>query len=333
VVTVDEQPTRKRRDPVIDGLKFVAAGGIVMVHVSMSARPGALRDFTEQIVYSALYFFFLVAGYFHGATGTRGRKWLWQRFWRLGVPYVVWSVVYILWWEGFHLYSHQPLFIPNLTRTIFFAGANEVLWSLPWLFACAVLAEVFARTPTMRRALLVTSGVVQLAVWLLVPAAALPNYGIRQFIEGARWLFVYVAGMELRAARAVPGRPSVWIGTALGCSAAAGVVAMFTHAQPTVLVPEIVLFVLNGVVAFAALAGARAGARWFGVGRLAWGGDYLLGIYCSHHLWLDILARIIPPHSLPALLWMPFAWTVCFGVGILVTGALLKSRFTRPAVI
>ncbi|HEY5540114.1 MAG TPA: acyltransferase [Coriobacteriia bacterium] len=323
----------RRRDPVIDGLKFVAAGGIVMVHIAMSARPGPLRDFVEQIAYSALYFFFLIAGYFHGPLGTRGSQWLRKRFVRLAVPYAVWSAVYLLWWEGYHLYAHQPLFMPNLVRTVFFAGANEVLWSLPWLFACAALAETFARTPAQRRILLAVSGAAQLAVWVLVPASALPDYGLRQFIEGGRWLFMYIAGMELRAAEKVPWDARAWVTAGLAALAGAGTVAVFTHAQPTTLVAEIAMALLCGTVALSMLAGSRGEATWFGAAGLAWGGDYLLGIYVSHHLWLDILARMFPTHqSVPPILWIPFAWTVCFGLAILVTKALLSNRWTRLAV-
>ncbi|MDR3686340.1 MAG: acyltransferase [Coriobacteriia bacterium] len=333
ITTVTDSTQTRRRDPVIDGLKLVAAGGIVMVHIAMSAHPGALRDFLEQVAYCALYFFFLVAGYFHGALGTRGPAWLGKRFVRLAVPYVVWSVVYLLWWEGFHYLTHQPFFIPNLVRTVFFAGANEVLWSLPWLFACAVFAELFARTPFQRRALLVATGVITLAVWFLVPNSALPDYGIRQFIEGGRWLFVYVAGMELRAAAKVPFGPRTWMALGIGSALAAGTLAVFTHAQPTALTAQIVMTVLCGTAAFSMLAATRVNATWFGVASLAWGGEFLLGIYVSHHLWLDILARLIPSHqSWPAVLWIPFAWTVCFTAAVLVTKLLLAHRWTRLAV-
>ena len=259
--------------------------------------------------------------------------WLRKRFTRLAVPYGVWSVVYLLFWEGYHLYSRQPLFVPNPVRTVFFAGADEVLWSLPWLFACAALAETFARTPFQRRALLAVGGGVQLAVWVLVPASALPNYGLRQFIEGGRWLFIYLAGMELRAAENIRWRARTWVAIGAACLAGAGTVAIFTHAQPTTLVGQIVMALLCGGVAFSAMAGSRARATWFGAANLAWGGDYLLGIYVSHHLWLDILARAFPGHqSVSPVLWIPFAWAVCFGGAVLVTRALLSSPWTRTAV-
>jgi hypothetical protein len=119
----------------------------------------------------------------------------------------------------------------------------------------------------------------------------------------------------------------------IGSAVAAGTVAIFTHAQPTAPLPQIVMTLLCGTAAFSMLAGARANATWFGAAALAWGGDYLLGIYVSHHLWLDILARLIPTHqSWPAVLWIPFAWTVCFVLAVLVTRLLLSHRWTRLAV-
>jgi branched-subunit amino acid ABC-type transport system permease component len=72
--------------------------------------------------------------------------------------------------------------------------------------------------------------------------------------------------------------------------------------------------------------------RWLGVERFAWGGDYLLGIYLAHHLWLEVLVRFVPSHSMPAALWMPLAWAICFGMAVLTTRLLLSSRYTRRAV-
>ena len=331
---VDTTPTTatSRRDPTIDGLKFVAAAAIVMVHVAMQPRATPLSSFTEQVSYSALYFFFLVAGYFHGALGTRGPKWLRQRFVRLAVPYFVWSMVFILWWNLYHFVKGWPPYFPDPVRVIFFAGGAEVLWSLPWLFACALLSELLARTPTTRRVLLFAAAAIQLGVWVLLPNSALPNFAIRQYIEGGRWVVMYVLGMELRAVGSVRGSAIAWTAIAALASVAAGLLAIVVGAQPTVLAPELVMYVLNATVAIALLAGSRAGARWLGAGALAWGGDYLLGVYVSHGLWLAILVRFIPAKSMPVWAWLPFGWAVCFGIAVLVTRLLLASRWSRLAV-
>lgn len=321
----------KRRDPTIDGLKFVAAGAIVMVHVAMSARPGPLREFVMTASFTALYFFFMVAGYFHGETGGRGGPWIWKRFVRLGVPYAVWSIVYLIWWEGSRLYRGQPLFMPDPVVLIFFAGANQVLWSLPMLFACALLADVLVRTPGQRRALMVISAVIAVVTWILVPPSALPDNGIRQFIMGARWLFTYLLGMELRGTARRAGRAVLYASAAVGGVCSAGLITVFFGRTPQV-VAWIAVNLANGGAAYAFLAGARNGMRWLGIRRFAWGGDYLLGIYVSHHLWLEVLARLIPPHSMPAVVWMPFAWSICFSASILTTRALLSSRYTRLTV-
>jgi peptidoglycan/LPS O-acetylase OafA/YrhL len=325
-------PTTTRRDPVIDGLKFVAAGAIVMVHVAMQPKHIGLPMFVEQVAYSALYFFFMVAGYFHGPLGTRGPKWLRQRFVRLAVPYFVWSFIFVAWWNVFHLAKGWPLYFPDPVRFVFFAGAAELLWSLPWLFVCAAATELFARTPTMRRGLLVVAALVQLGVWFFIPARRLPNYAIRQYIEGARWLVMYVVGMEFRELKRVPGSPKLWGSAAFIAALVAGLIASRIAAQPTAPIPQIVMFVLNGSVALSLLAGARVGAKWFGVGSLSWGGDYLLGVYVSHGLWLAMLVRFVSATSMPVALWLVFGWAVCFAAAIGVTRLLLTWRWTRLAV-
>lgn len=333
--TIDtaKKPATANRDLTIDGLKFVAAGAIVMVHVSMQPNGSALAACVEQIAYSALYFFFLVAGYFHGALGTRGPAWLRKRFVRLAVPYAVWSIVFLLWWNLYHIIKGWPLLVPDVPRVVFFAGAAEVLWSLPWLFACAVIAELFVRTPRLRRTVLVAAALVQLAVWVFLPASRLPNFAVRQYIEGARWVFMYVAGMELRAWQSVRGSATLWTLAAILASAFAGALATVVGGQPTQLLPELVMFALNATVALALLAGSRAGAKWFGSARLAWGGEYLLGVYVSHGLWLAILVRLVHVSSMPVPVWLIFGWSVCFGLAVLVTHLLLSSRWTRLAVI
>jgi fucose 4-O-acetylase-like acetyltransferase len=333
---IDATPTTttlSRRDPTVDGLKFIAAAAIVMVHVAMQPRSTPLPSFVEQVSYSALYFFFLVAGYFHGALGKRGPKWLGRRFVRLAVPYGVWSVIFILWWNLYHFVKGWPLYFPDPVRVIFFAGAAEVLWSLPWLFACALLAELFARTPATRRLLLFAAAAIQLGVWVFLPNSALPNYAIRQYIEGGRWVVMYVLGMELRAIESVHTPAVAWTALAALASLDAGGLAILAGPQPTRLVPQLVMFFLNASVAVALLVGSRAGARWLGARALAWGGDYLLGVYVSHGLWLAILVRFVPARSMPVWAWLPFGWAVCFGAAVLVTKLLLSSRWTRPAVI
>ena len=211
----------------------------------MQSHISPLPAFVEQVSYSALYFFFLVAGYFHGSLGERGARWLGKRFVRLAVPYAVWSVVFIAWWNLYHFIRGWPPYLPDPVRVVFFAGGTEVLWSLPWLFTCAALAEVFVRTPTLRRSLLVVAAAVQLCVWIFVPMSALPQYGIRQFIEGGRWVVLYLAGMEVRGLQSVWGSALGWTVTAIVADIAAGTLAVAVGPQPTTLMPEIVMFVLK----------------------------------------------------------------------------------------
>lgn len=321
-----------RRDPVIDGLKLVAAGAIVMVHVAMQRDDVPLAAFIEQVSYSALHFFFLVAGFFHGSLGTRGPRWLGKRFIRLASPYYVWSLVFVAWWNVYHVIRGWPLYFPDVWQFLFAAGAAEVLWSLPWLLVCALIAELFVRSPLARRGLIVAAAVVQLAVWFLVSWDQLPSFAARQYVEGARWVLVYLLGMEIRSREHLGGSLRLWIATAAGASCVAGLLALVWGAQPMAPIPQIVMFCLNASVAVALLGGARAGVHWSGVASLAWGGEYLLGIYVSHGLVLAILARIVWSGSMPVLVWLPFGWLVAFGVSLLTTRLLLSSRWTRLAV-
>ena len=132
--------------------------------------------------------------------------------------------------------------------------------------------------------------------------------------------------------KSVPGPGGAWMGLAVVASLAAGTFAVFAGPQPTTLVPEVVMFFLNCTVAASLLAGARAGAKWFGVGALGWGGDYLLGVYVAHSMCLSILLRIIPASSMPVYVWLPFGWAVGCSAALGITHLLLSSRWTRLAV-
>lgn len=304
-----------------------------MVHVAMQRNEVPFAAFIEQVSYSALYFFFLVAGYFHGPLGTRGARWLGRRALRLGAPYYVWSLIFVAWWNIYHVIRGWPLYFPDPLQFALAAGAAEVLWSLPWLLLCAALSELLVRTPTARRVLMLVLAAIQLAVWFFVDWNQLPASGARQYVEGARWVFVYLAGMEIRSREHLGGSLRLWIATAAGASCLAGLLAVVWGAQPTAPVPQVVMFCLNASAAIALLGGAKAGVHWSGVASLAWGGEYLLGIYASHGLWLAILARIIWSGSMPAVVWLVLGWAVVFALALLVTRALLASRWTRLAVI
>jgi peptidoglycan/LPS O-acetylase OafA/YrhL len=315
-----DTPVISTRTPTLDGLKFVAASFIVLLHVA--GTHGAtnwtlLTAFTTSVTYVALYFFFGVSGYLHGTLGKRGPQWLGRRILRLMVPYAVWNAIYFA-WESYR----GMLFSPWLT--------HEVLWSLPMLVVFAVLAEATISTPPLRRGLLVLLGIVAVATSLLAPIEWQCSPW-RQFLFGARWPFMYVVGMEIRALpqRALGATPWLAAGFLAILTGLLGIVDTSPYPFPLYSVSAVVAY--SGVTALLLFA-IRAGDRSFGTHSLRWGGPYLLGIYVSHYLWLELLVDLLPPGPFSAWLWVPLAWASVLAASLGTTALLYHFKYTRIAV-
>lgn len=319
--------TAVARNPVFDGLKLVAAASIVLLHVAGSYpahRGHFLSGFVTSATYGALFVFFGVSGYFHGSLGTRGGKWLNQRFERLAVPYAVWSGAYLI-WNYYH--AIQP---PKWVNVLFFAGANELLWSLPMLFVSAALAELVARTQRQRTILLVVLGLLSVASCLLIPATWYSS-AARQFIWGIRWPFMYVLGMEIRARKLQSAGwvlPAVAL-IAIPLSGVLGALDLTAYPLRLYTLKATVVYVIG---AAAALLAAHSGFRWFGVERLAWGGQFLLGIYVSHYLWLNWVLLVLPTSTMRMRVWVPVVWVGVFGAALATSWILRSIRSTRAFV-
>lgn len=319
--------SKSKRNPTIDGLKFIAAASIVLLHVSgayPAPRGNFLSGFLTSASYGALFFFFAVSGYLHGALGTRGWSWIRTRFVRLGVPYVVWSVVYLIW----GLSQGRPL--PSWWHIAFFAGANELLWSLPILLLCAVLAESLIRRPIHRRIFIGVFGILAVLTSLYAPVAWYAN-PIRQFIWGARWPLVYALGMEVRASKGRnlgPVLPIVLLGTII-LTGVLGAYDLTPYPLRLYTLTATTLYIFGSVLL---LYGAHSGHHWFVADRLAWGGPFLLGIYVSHYLWLEVMLKLLPTTALRMSVWIPVVWAAVFSLALSTTWLLRSFRITRPAV-
>lgn len=322
------------RNQTLDGLKYVAAGGIVLHHTAAYARNAGstLGAFLVAFPVAALFFFFAVSGYFHGETGTRGGAWLWRRVVRLGGPYVIWSVFYFLWFQRHMLRGGAP-FVPKIWAVVFLAGAHGILWSLAMLVYCAVLVELLVKTATLRRVALGVAIAATLAMYWFGPNDVFGASPYANFIYAPRWIVAYLAGMEVRALG--PRKTPWWVYEAAAVASLFAVgyfrlqSARFSAA--TVLTVETTLWTLGALLV---LQGAISGTKWFGAEKLGWGRDYLIGIYVSHVLWLEIYVAAVPPtKALWGAPWIAGTWAFCM-IASTVTVALLKSnRFTRPAVI
>lgn len=323
----------KIRNPVLDGLKYAAAGGIVLHHVAAYSRNSGslLGKFLVAVPVAALFLFFAISGYFHGEVGNRGFKWLGRRVLRLGAPYAIWSVFYLA-WRNLPALKGGPIFAPKVWEVVFFAGAHGILWSLAMLIYCAVVIELFVRNATQRRIALGISIAATLAIYWFARNDIIGASALQNFLYAPRWFVAYLGGMEIRAAG--PRKTPAWFYT-VTVVASMLIVGVFRlenpwFPTPVILTVETALWVAGALLI---LQGAVSGNRWFGVERLAWGKDYLVGIYVSHVLWLEILAETVPPnHAMLGAPWIIATWAFCMLMSTLTVAALRSNRITRWAV-
>lgn len=323
-------PAEKTRNPVLDGLKYAAAAGIVLHHVSARAG-GLLGSFLVAFPVAALFLFFAISGYLHGDVGVRGPKWLGRRVLRLAVPYVVWSVFYLAWRNLPILYGARA-FAPPAWEVVFFAGAHGILWSLAMLVYCAVVIELFVHNAAQRRIALGVAVLATLAIYWFGPNGAIAASPMANFFYAPRWFIAYLGGMEIRAIGAK--KTPTWFYTS-AVAASMLIVGLF-RLENSLFSPSLVLTVETALWVTGALLilyGAVSGNRWFGVERLAWGKDYLVGVYVSHVLWLEIIAAAVPPtQSMLGAPWIIAAWAFCMLMSTLTVAALRSNRITRWAV-
>ncbi|MDO8848033.1 MAG: acyltransferase [Coriobacteriia bacterium] len=321
-------PAGKPRNATIDGLKYLAAAGIVLHHVA--ANPGGrIATFLMVAPLWSLFFFFAVSGYFHGETGGRGGRWLLRRITRLGVPYALWSLILVAWSQR-EVLQGAPFALPEITNVVFLAGAHGILWSLPMLIYFAIAVEILARNALMRRLLLGLCIALTVALYWSPLWETVATHPLANFLLAPRWLVAYLAGMEVRASRLRPApRSLLWL------APAAMVAVGLLRLGSSLLDPRVHTTLETTLwigTALAILWGARNGLAWFGVDRLAWGRDYLIGVYVTHILWLQFFFAIVPSWKVTSIVWVPLMWAAVLGAATLTVWLLRSNRVTRVMV-
>lgn len=321
-----------KRNDTLDGLKYVAAAMIVLHHVAGAQLGSIAGRFIYYSAVTSLFFFFAVSGYLHGAVGSRGGAWRLKRLYRIGVPYAFWSVVYLAWGQRDLLLNGGPPFLPNLGLVFFFAGAHGILWFLPVLLACALLSDVFVIGARSRRIGIALCVVVTLALYWSGAAEAIPA-AWQNFVLASRYLLVYLGGMEIRAMGPLPSLSRGLLGTLAGVTIiAVGIIGGVSSRLPVPLALTLET-TLWSVCVISVLLGAASGMRWFGSAHLAWGREYLIGVYLSHVIWLATFVTLVPPASMRPVLWIPLAWVFCFAGASATTWVLLSIPLSRPVVV
>ena len=197
----------------LDWVRAAAMLGVVMIHasaafVSRDSRLSLLGItpalFLNQASRAAVPLFFLLSGLTLGL----GRKpvklpgfWL-RRLWKIGLPYVLWSLFYFLLDRRFSLSA--PGTLGELGRLLLLGGAASHLWFIP------TLLQLYLLYPLLRRGMDRKPGLTLLAGFLLTLYATLTIQVPLPFPLRLRphlwrlfptWIFYFLLGMALTGER------------------------------------------------------------------------------------------------------------------------------------
>ena len=311
------RPAERQRLHAVDLMRVITVAGVIAVHVVSFTNPpgnvaaGAVTMLlhANREVFVCLTALVLAYGYsdHRWRPGRLGRFWA-RRYWLVGVPYVVWSVVYVL-ADGGAVAS--PLAWLRQLGSDLLSGAARyhlyfLLVTMQLYLVFPLLQQLIRATRGHHRALLVVSLILQLALtgaidgrlgapgllgaWLAHPDALLPSYQL--YVIVGMVMADHLEGLSEWVRRHWPlvaaGVP-VAAGAAVACYLDGvywGRLAPLEAAR--VFQPAVVVESLAVILGLYGLGVLWAGRLRRGAGRLVGeGADASFGIYLAHPLVLQ----------------------------------------------
>ena len=295
----------------LDWVRAVSMLGVVMIHAS---APFIFRDsrfmllgvtpalFCNQATRVAVPLFFLLSGLGLGLGGKPVKLpgfWL-KRLWRVGVPYLLWSLFYFLLDRRFQLgLLMEGRTLRELGWLLLLGGAASHLWFIPALLQLYILYPLLRRLMDRQPVVTLSAGLALTLFATLIIVVPLPLTGWwrphlwRMF---PIWIFYFLLGMALTGERlerlSSISRARAPLLIALGIAAA--LVYVWDAARSGNLDAIKIPLFLYTPIAFAALV-----AAWKYLERPAWAEKAVLflaegsmTVYFSHVFFLRYLRRI-----------------------------------------
>jgi len=324
----------RAREPWLDSLRVLAVIGVVVQHACIS-RWMSLTGISwgARIVLGmascSVACLMLVAGYASAlspAFGKRDRAYILRRLKRLGLPYVVWTAIFLV--AQVYLPFGRPAPSLDIMSLVTGTGVYVVLWFLPALFYANLIGWAIRR---LRWRLIV--GCAFLGLYLfqgsVVGLIELEPTGLfAALVWLSPWFALFLFG---QAAASIPADRFTSRG-AVATIAAVGVAGIATAGYlsgryyPVWPSPAPVFEWLTGSVAvFALILAARNRPNWRLLPSLS---GVTLAIYIMHLPLLPLLSRLEPAGVVPWYVWVPanvaIAIAVSGGVGALLSRTPLR---------
>jgi surface polysaccharide O-acyltransferase-like enzyme len=324
----------------MDGMRVVAAGVVVLVHVTAMQVTRGAPDLIVRLLNGlsawGVPFYLPVSGYLHGRSARAAAEpgaWRLARVRRIAIPYAFWSLAYMAFrvWVSLRNGTGMPHWNP--LAVVLIGQANSSLWFLPAVLYAGLLLSLF---PSRRSATLIFMLALAGQVVLAVAGGHIPYSAFVYRFPLA--LASYSAGYMVGTGAIVPalrtGASRVVLASALAvvCGAAIAVLPL-VHASAGVIgalgqAATVGMWVVGWLVfVWAAQAGPRTP-----VARLAPASGVVLGVYASHTLVIMMLAEVIAPTSLAAALWVALVFPVTLVATFSLSAGMARVPALRPLV-
>lgn len=313
---------------LLDGVRMIAAIGIVWVHAATSPAAAALWPIGT---FGVPFYTFAAVLFMTRSLTKPGGKTLGQyaasRFTRIYLPFLFWSAIYVLLGEFKTILETHRFHMPS--PVVLYAGGHAHLWFLPFLMAVTILGAVMVKAiqaaPAVRRpliGLLMVLGVVAAIVPEPAWVAQRPwDYDFWRYM--LRALPTVCWALALALATAMNGKlPRTNKSLAFG-----GLILVIASLCVEAVFP---LKVLRATAGLGCILIALMPLNSPGIAKFGSIGKYSYGIYLSHVAFLRLMAIGYERYGVPSSLASDAAaFAVAFVGAATLSVVFSKSKWTR----
>jgi len=292
-------------DPTLDGVRVVATLLVITIHVcaqgffTMNQRQWWAINLYESTARVAVPLFFMVSGALL-LRRTHDIASIGRRLWRIGLPLLAWSVLYLLWFR--HTGEHHRAWLAAIL-------AGPVVGHLWYLYALAGIYVFLPVLAAFHQALPVRQQLFCLLFWFVAASLVPLEVALTgQRLLGIDWAalplypgYMAIGALLVQQVPAIPRRAvtvSAWTAWVL-LSVAIAVATwwrshLLAHADETFYVYSSPLVVLAAIAAFVCLRGLAAAGPLSGSGvrgAIARFANVSFGVYLVHVWLLFVLGR------------------------------------------
>ena len=310
-------------------MRLFAAVGIVWMHAAGSAQGQMLFPLgTFGVPFYTLVAVLFMARGLSRDTELPLSRYIASRFQRIYIPFLFWSLIYVLLAEAKLIVTDQTMQLPHWSTL--YAGGQQHLWFLPYLMVVTIVGALLvrglmnaARLRYLAIALLIVGGTVLAALpepaWVAhrVQDRELWSFALRGLPTACWAIAIALAFCVGGRLPRTPGWLAIVGSVVLVCTLAA---------QPFFGATSFIRGLCGlGCLCIALYPMRSSGLEWIGVL-----GRHSFGIYLSHVLFLRVIAVWTQRYDIaPSLSLDVMSFVIALSGGLILSMLLSRSRWKR----